>query len=76
MPAVNDTFSKMLSRLELSETFLTRSKTKPKVRGVSDKREGQRTWSEVIPNVRSFSVSIHIFYPFSYIIKLCFEARG
>lgn len=37
---------------------------------------GGRMESEVIPNVRSSRVSIHIFYPLSYITKLCFVARG
>lgn len=31
--------------------------------------------SEVIPNIGSLSVFIHIFHPFSYII-VCFGARG
>lgn len=51
----------------------------PSQRGV--KRGGwgllrNRRWSEVIPKVGSFSVFIHIFYPLSYIIMLCLEARG
>lgn len=64
------------TKLERIVAFLDQATNQTKSEGVFRQACGDRTWSEVIPKERSLRVSIHIFYPFSYIIKLCFEARG